>query len=53
MISHLESVGYDYEHAQKGIDALTDASMNEYLVLAGTMIVNFVSEFLYDPGYFI
>lgn len=29
-------------------DALTGAGVNEYLVLAGTMIVNFVSEFLYD-----
>lgn len=29
-------------------DALTGAGVNEYLVLAGTMIVNFVTEFLYD-----
>lgn len=29
-------------------DALTKAGVNEYLVLAGTMIVNFVTEFLYD-----
>ncbi len=29
-------------------DALTSAGVNEYLVLAGTMIVNFVTEFLYD-----
>ncbi|MBR3928925.1 MAG: GtrA family protein [Clostridia bacterium] len=29
-------------------DALTGAGMNEYLVLVGTMIVNFVTEFLYD-----
>ena len=29
-------------------DALTHAGVNEYLVLAGTMIVNFVTEFLYD-----
>lgn len=29
-------------------DALTGAGVNEYLVLAGTMIINFVSEFLYD-----
>ena len=29
-------------------DALTGAGINEYLVLAGTMIVNFVTEFLYD-----
>ena len=29
-------------------DALTKAGVYEYLVLAGTMIVNFVTEFLYD-----
>lgn len=29
-------------------NALTGAGINEYLVLAGTMIVNFVTEFLYD-----
>ena len=29
-------------------DALTKSGVNEYLVLAGTMIVNFVTEFLYD-----
>jgi len=29
-------------------DALTGKGVNEYLVLAGTMIVNFVTEFLYD-----
>lgn len=29
-------------------DALTGAGINEYLVLAGTMIMNFVTEFLYD-----
>lgn len=31
--------------------ALTDAGVNEYLVLAGTMIVNFITEFLYDRFY--
>ena len=29
-------------------DALTGAGVTEYLFLAGTMIVNFVTEFLYD-----
>lgn len=29
-------------------DALTNAGWNEYLVLAGTMVVNFVTEYLYQ-----
>lgn len=29
-------------------DALTKASWNEYLVLGGTMLINFVTEFLYQ-----
>jgi len=29
-------------------DALTNVGWNEYLVLIGTMIINFVSEFLFD-----
>ena len=29
-------------------DALTDAGVNEYIVLIGTMLVNFVTEFLFD-----
>ncbi|HOH58484.1 MAG TPA: GtrA family protein [Bacilli bacterium] len=29
-------------------DALTKANWNEYLVLGGTMIINFVTEFLYQ-----
>lgn len=29
-------------------DRLTAAGVNEYLVLAGTMLVNFATEFLYD-----
>ena len=29
-------------------DALTNAQWNEYLVLAGTMVINFVTEYLYQ-----
>ena len=29
-------------------EALTNAGVNEYLVLGGTMIINFVTEFLYQ-----
>ena len=29
-------------------DALTDVGWNEYIVLGGTMIINFVTEFLYS-----
>lgn len=29
-------------------DALTKASWNEYLVLGGTMLINFITEFLYQ-----
>src|SRR5690554_2741894 len=32
-------------------DALTKIGWNEYLVLGGTMIINFISEFLYDRFY--
>lgn len=29
-------------------DALTNRSWNEYLVLVGTMVINFITEFLFD-----
>lgn len=34
------------------VDALTKIGWNEYLVLGGTMIINFISEFLFDR-YFV
>ena len=29
-------------------DALTDAKVNEYIVLIGTMLVNFITEYLFQ-----